>query len=146
MHVWGDNWPHWEDINKAVNLINWYARKGLLSTDAKEKWGELRWYTTGMGRIVCLHDILKAGHYYYRYGADDKPIMNIIDKMSCSYLRPFSGLLLEYKKFMYGYAYHKVVKKFPHITKEILGCVEYPELLFKHEGKLYYEMGIETDS
>lgn len=127
---------YYSKINGVISLFYKYAKRGLISGDMKEKYGTIRWYAE-IRPIRRLHDITKRGHYYYRYGADDKPFMNFLDNLSMSYLRPFTRLIYQYQKFMYGYAYRQAIRKFPTITEEILASCEHRDLLFKREARVY---------
>lgn len=135
-HNWGDESFDWTSLYKAVDEMAFWGRKiGRIGGQIKEKWGEIRWYTN----IVApekLSDLVYPGYYYYVWSAEKKPILNVIDQMSIVYMRPLRPLLLAYKRFFYAYAYRKAIRKFPHITEEILACCGWPELLFRSERKL----------
>lgn len=42
-HVWGDKWPHWDDLNDAVDYIGRYCwALGRIHGYSKEKYGTVR--------------------------------------------------------------------------------------------------------
>lgn len=139
-HRWGDEDFDWEALYKAERELSFWGRRiGRIGGDMKEKWGELRWYAT-LGTPERISDILYPGYYYYQWPADKEPFLNIIDQISIVYLRPLKPLFKAYKRFFYGYAYRRAVKKFPRVNAEILSCCEHPELLFKRERKIYEDI------
>lgn len=137
------NEEEWREQQRQIcgvlNLFCDYAQRGLIGGQIKEKFGSIRWYAQ-IAPVKSLHDIVKNGHYFYRYGADDAPVMNFLDNVSRFYLRPFTKLIFHYQKFMYAYAYRKAIEKFPDITEEILASCDHNRLLFKREARIYKRM------
>lgn len=139
MHSWGDDWNGWEDLYKAEKVMYfWGVKIGRIGGQIKEKWGGIRWYAQ-ISEPDQLHDILKAGHAGFRWSPNRHPFMCWLNNLSKSYMFLIGKLVFKYREFMYGFAYYMACRKFPHIKKEILDCVDYPELLFKSEAKFLKE-------
>jgi hypothetical protein len=135
MHLWGDNWEGWPDLNKAEKVLYfWGNRLGRIGGQMKEKFGELRWYAS-FGKPSQLHDIVKHGHVAFRWGPEEHFFMCWLNNVSKAYIVIVAPLIFKYQKFMYGFAYHMACKRFPNIKAEVLGCVDHEELLFKTERK-----------
>lgn len=128
-----------ERIRGVLSIFYKYSKRGLIGGQIKEKFGSIRWYAE-LRPVRQLHDITKNGHYYYRYGADRRPVMNFIDNVSRPYLRPFTKLIFKYQKFMYAYAYRQALKQFPEIAENIMASCDHNRFLFKREARIYKRM------
>ena len=44
MHIWGDDWPHWQQLHESHdNIVRRFEKETRLYLSSKEKWGTLRW-------------------------------------------------------------------------------------------------------
>ena len=137
MHSWGDGWLYWKDLQRAERILYfWGNRIGRIGGQMKEKWGELRWYAN-IAKPLQLHDIVKHGHVAFRWSADEHFFMCWLNNLSKMYMPLISLPFFKYQMFMYGFAYHRACKKYPHIKEEILMCTDHTELLFKSEKEFY---------
>lgn len=136
-HYWGDESFDWKGLGKSEGIIRFWGKQvGRIGGDLKEKYGTIRWYTNP-GGVERLYELTHPGYYGYFWGAEDKPVWNVIDNMSYVYIRFLNPLIKVYKRFFYAYAYHRAVKAFPELYQEILACCECDKLLFKYERELY---------
>lgn len=123
-------------LGKAQDIIYFWGQKiGRVGGQLKEKYGTIRWYAEPRGARE-LHDLVYPGYAYFQWRANTHPVMYTINKVSAVYFRLLDPLIRVYKRFFYAYAYHRAVKKFPHLYREILCCCEEDDILFKSEKKL----------
>jgi len=134
MHFWGDKNVDWEGIDESARYIGQNLRKwGRVNVAQwKEKYGTCRIYCT-LGWYQ-LHSITHPGHCFSRYP-------KWLWKLDCKYgtiIIPFlfNWIIIPYQKWLYRKLYKDMVKKYPHLEKEILCMADYPELL-KNVGKKY---------
>jgi hypothetical protein len=140
MHYWGDDWPYWGDLSKAESIIRFYGKQlAGIGGDLKEKYGSIRWYAR-ISKPLSLHDVVKAGHVAYRWNPLHHPVLNFIDNLSKFYMPVVGLIIFEYRKLMYGLAYHRACKAFPHIRSEILMDADWEELLFKPEREFIKQL------
>jgi hypothetical protein len=122
MHFYGDeDFKYWADLDKAAVFIGDVCRTwGRISVrQVKEKYGTVRVYCS----LYCenLHDLFYPGYVYIQH----KPYR----LWTFPFFVWLRFLTRPYQKFVYRLAYQLAVKKWPHITKEILCCADWPELL-----------------
>jgi hypothetical protein len=128
----------WKDIGTVLDTLDfWGYRVGRIGGQIKEKYGSIRWYADIRG-ANSLHDIVKAGHAGFRWGADDNFFMSLLNNFSKAYISPFSFLIFKYRCFMYGLAFYIAWHKCPNIKDEILSAADHDEFLFKKD-RLYIE-------
>jgi hypothetical protein len=129
-HFWGDDWPHWGDLNSAVHELSDFARRwGRLGIHTKEKWGCLRASTYW---AHDLHSIIWPGYVYaqWQYHLPESIAKRVwwLDVYVWPRILRFTPLGW-YQRKIYGLAYRRICKKYPHIIDEILQDAEYPELI-----------------
>jgi len=146
VHTWGDDWPYWSDLDKAVSFVSSYCRtRGRLGGQAKEKYGTLRFYAQGHYQ---LHDLIWPGHAWLRYQQKDYwkfpwlcpilgPFLQWFDfhVYMTRLFWPLQWLIHRWQKFIYIRAYKLAIQQWPHIRAEVLACADYPELLDFKEHK-----------
>jgi hypothetical protein len=126
MHVWGDGFKYFREVDEAAFEIGQYCRKwGRISvTQTKEKYGiscvylSFGWYQ--------LFSITHPGYIYSRYPSwlwklDCRVFSRIIPKLNF--------IVIPYQKFIYRRAYHKAFRKYPLIKEEIISGADYPEIV-----------------
>lgn len=126
MHSWGDKDFDWKALDDAGRDLEKFCRRyGRLGLHVKEKYGTLRAYTHFCSYPI-LHSLVYPGYVFNQF---PKWLWNL----DCSYLSPCLEWALphiqKYQSFIYRKGYEKIVKKYPHIKKEIICCADYPELL-----------------
>jgi hypothetical protein len=113
-HVWGDKDFDWESLREAEHDIHRVCyRLGRLCVSTKEKWGTLRVTVYWWGGDI------RALFYPCRYGR------------FCSWTRwiGLQWLVHKWQRWVYRYAYARIVKKYPHIRDELLVDADYPEMI-----------------
>jgi len=134
-HVWGETDFDWDSLHKACGELHDNAhRYGRLGIATKEKWGCLRastWFWDG-----SLHSLIWPGYVYTQWSRHfPKSIADCLwsaDVYFWPKLTRYSGVLWlarKWQRLVYGWAYRRVVAKYPHIADEILHDAEYPELI-----------------
>jgi hypothetical protein len=126
MHNWSEKSVDWIGLNNAAEYIGTslikYGRMNVM--DYKEKWGTVRVYVSfGWWQI---HDITHPGHSYNRYP-------KWLWRLDCNYgyyavFLP-NLIAVPYHKFLYKLIYTKAIKKWPHLTEEILNGADHWDLL-----------------
>jgi len=127
MHCWGDENVDWKGIDDsasyiALNLRKW-GRVGV--RDWKEKYGTVRIYCSlGWHQLHC---ITHPGHCFSRY----PKWLWILDCKYGTKIIPFlfNWFIVPYHKWLYRKLYKDMVKKYPHLKKEITCMADYNELL-----------------
>ena len=130
MHHWGDENVDWKGINDCTsyigkNLLKW-GRCNVWQY--KEKYGTVRVYMGGFG-WTSLHNITHPGYAFSKY---PKWLWNL-DCIILSKIIPvlFNWIIVPYHKWLYKKLYSDMIKKYPHLKKEILYLADYYELLKK---------------
>ena len=133
MHKWGDKNVDWKAIHAAAEYIGTSLSKyGRMSTDYKEKWGTVRVSVIfGWDQIHC---ITHPGYHYSQY-----PMQ--LWHLDCNYgpyiTRVLNVAAVPYQKFLYRLFYTRAVRRWPHISREIVYGADHWELipsLTKREG------------
>lgn len=142
MHMWGDETFDWDSLGKAGNELSAFARRwGRFGLYTKEKWGCLRASTYFWDG--SLHGMIWPGHMFCRWRW-----IHLSDKWASRmwhldiYFWPkvtkacgLRWLARKYQTYIYGLAYRRILKKYPHIETEILHDCEYPEYVdYRAEG------------
>ena len=138
MHNWGEEGFDWNSLNECINLIHdTCVRWGRLGGQAKEKFGEVRFYAQ-FGNL-SLHGLLLPGWYNYGWMPqwlitfDNNVFTPVINKI------PFlKDVFYWWQKKVYNYAYWKAMRTYPHLRPEILSGADEPEFIkgvSRREGK-----------
>ncbi len=154
MHCWGDGFEYFNDVGNAAAEIGDFCRKwGKISvTQTKEKYGTARVYCH-FGGYYMIHDLFWPGHVASRYPFGfskfdrlfkktvGKKIYEMVGNMMWRTDHFLSRILLRnkfvskwlcrYQVWIYKKAYERALRKYPHITREILYGADWEELL-KH--------------
>ena len=128
MHRYGDDWPHWDKLHRAIYEVLDYWRKYRLGSHGKEKWGTFRdhvYWSDG-----TLHSLVYPGYVYIQwrwfYYNIDYPIIRR--------LVYYSGLLFllnRWQRFIYRRGIELALRKYPEVVYELTCELDYPELLLK---------------
>lgn len=126
MHTYG-NWSdkYFEQVDDAAEMIGAFisrwGRMGVMQT--KEKFGTVRVYCH-FG-IDCIHSIFWPRHCWIH-----KWWPYSFDLSISSWLMPLvNKIMVPYQEWIYRLAYKRAVKKYPHLTNEILVMADYGKLL-----------------
>jgi hypothetical protein len=98
-----------------------------LSGSIKEKYGTIRF--SPLWFDGTLHSLIYPGHYFIRF---PKWFYWNVDYLIIKKVIYYSGLyylINKWQKYVYGKAYEKAMKTFPHIVDEIVEDSDYPELI-----------------
>jgi hypothetical protein len=135
MHDWSDDSVDWKGIEDAAhyigsNLRRW-GRVGVSQT--KEKFGTARVYCHfGWYQVHC---ITHPGYAYGRYP-------QWLWSLDCRYFSRCMWLVnwavIPFHKWLYRYLYKRALKKWPHLTGEILLGADWTELLLGLDDRLKY--------
>ena len=129
MHYWGDDWPHWSDLYRAITVVEKVWRRGRISTIFnKEKYGTYRdhshfWTGTVHGFIYpdrCY--ISKAWRWWY-YNVD----LGVTDRLT-----KWTGLQWLVHKVQakfYNYGIQKACRLYPNVVDELCQDLARPELV-----------------
>jgi len=126
-HHWGDDDVDWKGIGEAgryiaTNLKRWGR---VPVRDWKEKYGTVRIYLS-LG-WESLFTITHPGYVYSRY---PKWLWSFCcSKYSRWIFRQLNRVVVPYHIFLYRFFYRRAVKKWPHLTDEILCAADFHELL-----------------
>lgn len=143
MHQWGDPNVDWNGINNAAIYIETFCRRwGRLGGHSKEKYGTVRFYVNFGARSFL--SLTHPGYVHYR------PYPKWLTTLDIYYgdkILKYSGLYFLFSKlqpFIYSLAYHRALKKWPHLRAEILCDADYPELIkgvTRKEGNKLHILG-----
>jgi hypothetical protein len=126
MHIWGDGFLYFSDVEKAAEEIGVFCarwgRIGVMQT--KEKYGTARVYCH-FG-VWGFHSLILPRYAYNQW---PKWLWNLDCDIGTKILSPFNKILIPYQKWIYLLAYKKAIKKYPHIREEILNGADWHELL-----------------
>lgn len=120
-HVWGDDWPHWDKLDKAQDFIYEYANRRGLKLFMKEKWGTIRYQFTFLSFFndhAPIHRLYYGPRIYTPSPIILKKIDRVIGKLL--YYIGIIPLIWKYQRFIFKRAIFKAVEKFPEIEDEIL--------------------------
>ncbi len=132
MHLWGDETVDWAGISAAArfigtNLVRW----GRINVrDYKEKYGTVRVYCD-LGWYQ-FHSITHPSYCYSQY---PKWLWSLDCRYGWRLIRPLNWIAVPYHKWLYRRVYRLAVRRWPHLTAEILACADYHELLVGLDGK-----------
>lgn len=141
-HVWG-HWPDslFLDVEMAATELARFCRKwGRFSGQAKEKFGQVRFYAS-MHSYLDLWELWTGGYHFYKGPAWFHPINNFI----CFRVTVPFDLLGTWRAFIYRLAYAVVLVKYPHIYNEILSGASHLELLGAEPVVFKPEEGVEDE-
>ncbi len=124
-HYWGDSWPHWDKLHKAIHEILGTWRKWGVGSHGKEKYGTFRdhvWFYSGHWAI---HELVYPGYVYYRW---PRWVMRLDIKLG----RIMQALRLHrpvrwYQRHVYNIAVQRACRKYPEIIDELVADLDFPE-------------------
>ena len=136
MHFWGDEGVDWKGIEDAASYIGLSLRRWgrIQVTQYKEKYGTVR-VSCHFG-CEALFWFVRPGWVFYRWP-------DWIAKIDRSRLSRFlwqalGRILVPYQIYIYKVVYTRAVKRWPHLTQEILSDCDYPELVISKEVRKEY--------
>lgn len=131
MHVWGDEFfkKHGKDLNDAIDYCQtvWTRYGRIGSSGSKEKWGTFRHNVDFYYAYWPIHELLKPGYHYYRYGRRLMILENYLGYI-VRFLR-LDYVVRKWQAVVYNYAIQKVCRKYPEIIDELVVDSDYPELI-----------------
>jgi hypothetical protein len=119
MHKWGDDWPHWDNLYKAIaEIIHIVTVYGRIGSHGKEKWGHFRdqlwmWDGTLTSLLYPGYVRIMSPRWFYWYV--DQPIIRRI-----LYYSGISRLIMLYQAVIFNYAIQRACKKYPEIIDELV--------------------------
>lgn len=125
-HNWSDQTVDWKGLGDAAEYIGtWLRNWGRIGISTyKEKFGTVRVYIT-----FGWYQMFSITHPGYCYSCYPQWLWSI----DCRYLSRLMFLLnwavVPIQKLMYRFRYRQAIRKWPHLTGEILMGADYPELL-----------------
>lgn len=129
MHYWGQKDVDWEGIDDSARYIGENLKKwGRVSVvQWKEKFGTVRVYVWSLG----WHNLLNITHPGWCHYRPYPKWLRTFDIFYLSRCIPFlfNWAVVPYHKWLYRKLYEDMVKKYPHLRKEILTMANYSELL-----------------
>ena len=125
MHNWGDEDVDWDGINDAATYISHFlTRWGRINVmDYKEKFGTVRVYC--YISVQGLYWLINPRGGFYRWNERWK----WTTYGSFWFWKRFNFLFNPWQRMIYRLAYRRAIKKWPHLTNEILSCADYPALI-----------------
>lgn len=120
MHRWGDENVDWRGIEEAAEWIGKnLSRWGRIDvSQTKEKYGEVRVYCSFGGSLYNL---------CYPYEYIFYPKLNKFQLFLYKFRIP--RWFQKYQQWVYSRVYRAAIKKWPHLTGEILSGADWPEYL-----------------
>jgi len=120
-HYWGDDWPHWDELYKAISFIETYWRKwGRISVYmCKEKYGTFRDYS-----MFCtdIRDFINPCKMYKH------------SKFWIMTTLPLEHLIFKWQAYIYNRGIQLACIKFPNVTDEILSDLQHYGLIKNGPG------------
>lgn len=125
MHVYGDGFQYFEEVEDAANWIGQFCRRwgriGVRQT--KEKFGT--------ARVYCSFGWYQLGEVFYPGYCWCKGPKFLWMTFIPGWI---SNFFIPWQKFVYRTAYKMAIRKWPMIKREIVCCADYPEFFKKGEG------------
>lgn len=118
MHSWGDDTFDWKGLNEAI----WYMHQRMvklarIGVHSKEKYGTARLYCYF---VANFHSLLYPGYVYCQYKSKFIWGLDVYYGEQILYYTGLHYLIFKWQKYVYIDTYRKAVKKWPHLTREIL--------------------------
>ena len=127
MHYWGDEGVDWDGINDAADFLDDYFRKRwkIGVRQSKEKYGTVRVYCS-LG-WMSPHDITHPGYCFSRY---PKWLWHLNCRCYGAWFwKPIQWASTKVHCWAYRRGYKLAVKKWPHLSAEILSAADFSDLL-----------------
>lgn len=119
-HIWGDDWPHWDDLYKAESYISAYVYKySFCRLMSKEKYGTIR-YEYVYPPFSRKHWRIMVPYFRRHTSLGDFPYYFFYWQTSVLYN---AWRWWGYK--MLGRAVRKACVKFPNVVKELTDDLEW---------------------
>ena len=104
----------YSDLGSAAHFLETYMKRwGRMQANAKEKYDEVRCYTTFGWE--SLHSITHPGYYHMTYG----PVMLWLNKVTQPLIWQLNRWAVPYHKWLYGRAYRLAIKRWPQIVEPL---------------------------
>jgi len=129
-HNWSDKEFDFKGISDAAEFIGNTLRKyyRVSVRQHKEKYGQVRVYLS-LG-WSSIHDITHAGYYHTQYTKDGFWYnLNYNTTFNSIVFGALNLVMIPFHKVVYRWIYKRAVRRWPHLTAEILCSADYPELL-----------------
>lgn len=128
LHLWGDESFDWKSLDDAIAFVeDFCACWGRFGGQAKEKWGEMRFYCQ-FG--ISLHQLVFPRYCYFKHPKFPGWLWQLdIDLITPLLLRTCGWFWHPYQRWIYREAHRRAALRYPHIKAEILGSPDFPELL-----------------
>lgn len=124
MHTWGDDWPYWEDLNRAIHFIWWVCTKiGRIGVHSKEKYGTHRMTTYFWNG--SFHSLIYPGYCYSQFPQWLWTFDIYYITKFMQWLRFPIWIVFQYQRCVFALAFYIAMKKHPHIADEIASDVDY---------------------
>ena len=118
MHIWGDDWEHWDMLYKAIDEISNELRKVHIGFYSKEKYGTARfdffhyWDGTIHGwfrpSYCCVH---KPWRYFWSFDLKLSKFFRLIGLV---------GIVQKWQNKKHIRIFTDACKKYPYLIKELL--------------------------
>jgi hypothetical protein len=126
-HLWGDDWPYWDQLNGSINRIcHRLVTYGRIGCHGKEKYGTFRdhtWFWDG-----SLYHLFYPGYVWI------KPMWRWwyfnVDIGIGRWLARYSGVMCLvhlYQSVIYNWAIQAECRRCPEITDELVSNIDWPE-------------------
>ncbi len=128
MHSWGDGFKYFNDVEQAAQEIREFCvRWGRLGGQAKEKYGTVRFYA--WFGVRGIHNLTHPGWAHYAWYSKWLITCDLYYFPTLFKWTGISWFFSKWQPFIYGVAYSRAIKKYPHIKREIISGADYPELI-----------------
>ena len=131
MHNWSDDSFDWKGLNESIYMMDSFMRFwGRIHVNSKEKFGTARLYVYFWDG--SLHGLLYPGHVSSQF---PKWLWSLDINYISKFIRRtrFHKLVQWWQYKVYGLAYAKALKYFPHIKAEIVCAADAPQLIKGYE-------------
>lgn len=128
MHFYGDGFEYFSDVAVAADEIGEFCRRWgrITCYTTKEKYGTARVYVT-FG-ACSLHALLYPDRpFKHRRWPQWLWSFDVCHGHQITW--PLSRVLPWWQRAVYRAAYRRALRRYSHITAEIIGGADYPELL-----------------
>ena len=117
-HEWGDDWPHWNLLYRAIREVEDVWKWGRIAHHGKEKWGTFRdqlwpWDGTLTGLLYPGYVRIMTPRWFY-WGIDQRVIRPVLQYTGTAWL------IRRYQRAVYNYGIQRACRMYPEVVDELV--------------------------
>lgn len=121
MHLYGDDWPHWEELHHGITFCTTWLRRCRIGQYGKEKFGTYRMHLSPYSGHWPIHELIKPGYAYYQWPRWIMQVEAWIGEYLIIPLRLYKPIRWVQLRILIPLVMEAARKRFPNVEKELLG-------------------------